>query len=119
MGAAPHHGEVMGPDHEPVGAPHRGGELGEDVVGHLDHGPAHLAQQVLMRLVGQVVDGAAMPEMYVVDDAEGLERVERPVDGGEMHVRDGPLDRGGDVLGTEVVVLGVDQRGQQRPAAPR
>ena len=47
---------------------------------------ARLAHQVLVGIVEQVVHGPPVPEMDVVDDAELLEGVERPVDRRAMDV---------------------------------
>jgi hypothetical protein len=65
----------------------------------LDHALAPLADQVLVILVGQVVDGAAVTEMHVVDHAGFLQGVERPVHRGDVHRRKAPLHTPDDVVG--------------------
>src|SRR5688572_21057078 len=76
-----------------------GAQLGQ---GDLLDAVARLAVEVLVALVGQVVDGPAVPEVDVVDDLELLERLEGPVHGRQIHGREPRLDGGGDLLGGDV-----------------
>jgi hypothetical protein len=46
----------------------------------LRHPPATLANQVKVILAGKVVDGWAVPEVSVFDDALAFEGIQRPVD---------------------------------------
>ena len=48
----------------------------EDLVGDLDDLGARLADEMLVEVVGEVVHGAAVTEVHVVDDAEILEVAE-------------------------------------------
>ena len=59
---------------------------------------AALADEVLVVLVREVVHRAAVAEVDVVDDAELLECVERPVDGGDVHRREPALHLRRDVV---------------------
>ncbi len=69
---------------------------------HLHHPAASLAHQVLVVVVGEVEDRRAVGQVGVVDDAQLLEGVEGPVDGGDVHRREAAVHLGGDVLGRDV-----------------
>ena len=80
-------GEVMRTDSESVPDIEGGGELGEHRIGNLYNGRAHVADEMLMAFIGEVINGAAVAEMDVVDHAEPLQRLERAVHGREVDVR--------------------------------
>ena len=63
---------------------------------------AALAEQVLVGLVREVVDGPPVTEVDMVDDPQLLERLERSVHGREVHRREAGLHRGRDLLRGEV-----------------
>jgi hypothetical protein len=79
---------------------------------------ADLADEVLVHRIGHVVHGRAVAEVRVLDDAEALEGVEVPVDGGDVHLGVRSLDPGQQLLGGGVAV-GVEQCGDQSPAGHR
>ena len=106
--------EVAGVDVEAEAAAEGSGERGEDIGGHLNYGAAGPADEVVVGVVGEVVDGGTVPEVHVLDYPEIRQRVERAVDGGTVHVRVGGLHPVGEVLGGDVSV-GVEQRGHDRP----
>lgn len=51
----------------------------EDAARHFDDAAARLADEVLMDVLGEVIDGGTVAQVYVVDDAEFLEVVEKAV----------------------------------------
>ena len=55
------------------------GEGAERRVGHFDHPPTLLTHQVLMRVVDQVVNGASVTEMNVIDYPKALEGIESAI----------------------------------------
>src|SRR5256714_2102673 len=70
---------------------------------------ALLAEQVLVGLVGQVVDGPAVAEVHVVDHPQLLQRVQRAVHRREVDRGEAGLDGGGDLLRRHVAA-GADHR---------
>lgn len=106
---------MVGPEGEAVALGQPGRQRREEVIGHLDHGTAHLTHQVLVGIVEQVVDGAAMAEVDVVDHVEVLQGVEGPVDGRAVDVRMRPLHQLGEIVGRHMP-LRLHQGGDQRPA---
>ena len=64
---------MVGPDREAELSFELNGERCEGVVGDLDHHGAPFADEVLMGIVAQVIDGAPVTEVDVIDDAESLE----------------------------------------------
>lgn len=87
----------------------------QGVVGNLDDQAALLAHEVVMGVVGEVVDGRSVSEVDMVDHPETLELVQEAVDGGFMHVGLVDLDVGGEFFGRRVAVV-VHQRLQDRPS---
>ncbi len=116
--AAADEGEMPGADLEAVAAPEVTGQIREQLGRDLDDGPAVLADEVLMDVVGQVVHRGAVTQVRVLDQAELGEGVQAPVDGGAMHVRMQPVDLGGELVGGKVSV-GAGQGAQERPASGR
>ena len=104
---------MIGSDSEAVALEHLGRELVEQIGRGVGHPSADLADEVMMGLRGQVIDGAAMAEVNVVDDPELLERVERPVDGGAVDVRVVGLHRGREIIRALVRMVG-GQHGDHR-----
>ncbi len=96
--------------HEPKVGENAVGNGAQQVDRRFDDEFARLTHEMMMLSLGQVVDGAAVPEMHVQGDAELFECVECPVHGGEVNVGMFGLHFVHDVLGCHV--LG---RGQQRP----
>lgn len=86
VGAAAGDGEAVGVDREAVLAPSDPDEVGEDVVGDLDHGAALLADKVAVGGGGEVAGGRAAAQPGAGDDAEPLEFFKVVVDGGQVHV---------------------------------
>ena len=58
----------------------------KEIVGHIDDRAAALANQVAVRMLGQVVGGGAVSEMGVHDHAELLQFIEIAVDGRDVHI---------------------------------
>ena len=69
----------------------------EEVRGHVDHGAAFLADEMLMRDTN-VVDRRPVTDVGVRDDAELLERIERPVHSRQVDFGVRALDRRGEIL---------------------
>src|SRR5919109_1371273 len=63
---------------------------------------APLADEVLVCVVGTVIDRAAVPEVDEIDHAELLERLERPVDGRDVHRRKPLLNPARDLIRGQV-----------------
>ncbi len=99
-----------GGDGEGIAGLHRRPQWAHHVAGHLGHGSAGLADEVVVGVIGEVVHGSGLSEVHPADDAEALEGVEGPVDGREVHVGRLYVDDGGDRFGGHVVI----RRGQQR-----
>ena len=93
---------MAGADGEAVVGLEALGEVGEEGVGDLDDGGAHVAHQVLVGLVGQVEDGPTVAEVHVVDDPELLEGVEAAVDRRQVDVGVVGLDLVGELVGRDV-----------------
>jgi hypothetical protein len=104
---------VVGPEFESVLFVQSLGQRTEEAIGRFDHSTAHLADEVLMRVVEEVVDGPAVSEVHMVDDAEFLQRIERSVDGRPVDIRVRSLDGLGQVVRRHVVI-GLHQRGDER-----
>ncbi len=105
---------MLGSQLEVVAVSKPAGQVVEQLVGYLDDLATRLADEVLVGVVGQVVDGSAVPEVDVVDNPQCLEGVERAVDRRLMDVRVRPLDGVGELVGGDVAG-GVDERGHDRP----
>lgn len=82
--------------HITVDRPEEGLELRR---GELDDPLAPLADEVLVVLVGEVVDGTPVPQMDVIDDARLFEGFESPVYGRDVHGRKAALHTTDDVVG--------------------
>lgn len=93
-------------DLEAVVALDRAQERTELARRQLDHRFASLADEVLVFFVGEVVDGASVSEVHVVDDVDLLERVERSVDGRDVDRREPAVDVGGEFVGGDVSLRG-------------
>lgn len=87
----------MGPKDEPVLFTKPYGQIFEILVRHLDHRATGLAKEVLMKLLCEVIDGASMPEVNMIDYASQFQGLQRAIDGGQMNVRLSFLDRGSEV----------------------
>ena len=84
-------------------------ELAEERQVGLDHGAADLADQVAVGGRAEVVGGRALPGMVVLDDADALELLEDPLDGGRRHVGALGLDGTRELVrGPVSAVLGED-----------
>ena len=88
---------------EPVGLSDLPAKLLQRSVWDFDHPVARPAHEVVMGVLGQVVDGRPVSEVDVVDDTEALELIEEPVDGRLVDVGMAGLDGGGDLLGGGVI----------------
>ena len=73
-------------------------EVVEQVGAHLGDGPALLAQKMVMRTVGHVIDRRAGAELHTFDHGEVDEQVERAVHGADVELGL-TLAHGGDDLG--------------------
>ena len=93
-------------------------EAVEDRGHHLDHDTTGLADEVVVGVVGEVVDAGAVPEVDVVDDAEALELVEEAVHGRLVHIGLACLHDRRQLLGRRVPVV-LDQGLEDRPAGAR
>lgn len=79
--AAAEEGEVLRLELELVGLPELATKLFQRTVGDFDHSVTGLADEVVVRVIGEVVHRRPVSEVDVVDDAEAFEVVEEPVDG--------------------------------------
>jgi hypothetical protein len=93
-------------------------EWSEELVRHFDDDTAHIADEVLVRVIEQVVHRAPMPQVDVIDDAELLERVERAVDGRAVDVGLRALHDLSEILGRDVG-LGLDEGRHESPSRGR
>jgi len=100
--AVPEHGEVTRVDAEAVVALGRAGQSAEEILRCLEHGPACLADEMPVRLGGQMVGGGSVSQVRVDDDTEAFQLVEIPVDRGEVDIRGRGLDLGRQLLGRPV-----------------
>jgi hypothetical protein len=89
-------------DREPVLGAQATYETREVGASDLDDSSAHFAHEVRMSLFREVVDGAAVPEVDMLDDAELLEGLEAAIDGGSMNVGMLGLHRDGEFVGGDV-----------------
>ena len=97
-----------------------GPELVERLDRRLGHGAAGLAHQMLVALLGEVVDDRAVGHVDVLHHAEIGEEIEGPVDGCAVEPRIEIAHRGGDVRrGQVLVVVGVDEDAEDRSAGAR
>jgi len=106
---------VIRPHFEPVALQDLGGERVEEIGRRVHNPAADLADQVVMRLGRQVVDRTPVAQMHVIDHTELLERVERAVDGGAVHVGVVGLHRGGQVVRALVRVIGREHGDHRAP----
>jgi len=104
----------MGSQHETVFLSCSAFDAGQELRGHLDHSATALADEVGVDVVGEVIDGAAVAEMGVLDHAEPFEHVHRPVDGREMGTRHGVVNPLHELVRGEVAV-GTDELFDDRP----
>lgn len=123
MGVAPaEEREVPDVQLEAVAAAQRRAELVEQFGWDVDDVAACFADEVLVNF-SEVVDSGSVSDVGVLDDAECFERVEGPVDGGEIHLGMRRLDDRGEVFGVDVRVRVEDRVDDQAagggdPAAP-
>jgi hypothetical protein len=75
---------VVRPHDEPPLVAQSGGDVVQEAVGRLLDRTAHLAHQVLVEVVDEVVHGPTVAEVDVFDQARVLERLERAVHGRPM-----------------------------------
>lgn len=85
--------------------------------GNLHDLSAGLAHEVLMHVLGQVVDGRTVPEVHVIDDSQRLEVVEEAVHRRLGDVGVGTVHLSSELLGSEVVPM--QQDGPQDGPPPR
>lgn len=86
--------------------------------GKEDHRATSFADGVVVRVVDQVVGrDLTVAEAGAHDEAGGLEHVEGPVDGRQADVGVVVLDRAGELLRGEVLVVRVDESPQHRPTS--
>ena len=83
---------MVGPHDEPPLAPQAVGDLRQEARGRLLDGAAHLADEVLVEVVGQVVHGPAVAEVDVLYQPRFLQGLERAVHGGPVHAWVRPVD---------------------------
>ena len=62
-----------------------------------------------MEIVGQVIDGAPVSEVYMVDDPRSLKGIERSVNGREVYLGIEPLQLRGNIVGGQMTGS-IDQR---------
>lgn len=107
---------------EAVAAAQRRAELIEQLGWDVDDFSAVFADEVLVN-VAEMVHGRSVADVGVLDHPEFFERVEGPVDGGQVHLGMCRLDDRGEVFGVDVRVGGEDRLDDQAarrcdPAAP-
>ncbi len=102
-------------DGEPSGVEQLAPEWVEGGVGHLDDRAAPFAHQMVMDLACQVPSGGAVPEVDVECQFQTLEKLQCPVDRGQVHVGVRRTDRIRDLVGSEVVRISVEHF-DHRPA---
>ena len=73
-------------------------QVGEQLVGNFDDRLTHLAYEVLVPVVGEVVHRAPVAEVDMIDDTELLERIESAVDGRPVDLRVRALYGRGEVV---------------------
>jgi hypothetical protein len=78
---------------ETVSVPEAAPQTGKRAIRDFDHDPTRLTDQVMVRIVGEVVDGRPVSEVDMVDDPEPLELVQKPIDGGLVHIGLAGLDK--------------------------
>ena len=77
----------------------RPGQATEELVGRLDHGAAHLTDEMAVGRRGEVVRGRAVAKMGVDDDAKAFELFEVPVDRRQVDIGGLVLHLGRQLLG--------------------
>jgi hypothetical protein len=83
-------------------------QLLEHMVRRFQHDAAALADEVLVGVIGKMPLGRAVPEVDVIDDAQGFEGLNRPIHGGQVYLGVIGLDLVGQLLDREMVP-GVEQ----------
>src|ERR1700750_277549 len=107
VGAAPEHGQVRDVRLEPVPRVERPGERRDLVRAGFVDLPAALADQVYVAgVAGQVVRGRAVVQVRVGDEAEAVQQLQRPVDGGDVDALGGLLHAGRDLFWRRVAQPG-------------
>ena len=89
-----------------------------DLSRQVHNGFALLANQMMMSVLGQVIDRASMAEVHVIDDAKFLQRFERPIHRRKMHLGGRCLHDHGNIFRSDVPVR-ADQRLKHRSASTR
>lgn len=89
-------------------------EAAERLLGNLDHNPTPPADQMVVRVVGEVVHGRTVAEVDVVDDTEPFEVLQEPVHRGLVDVGLAGLDGDGQLLRRGMPVV-VDEGQEDRP----
>jgi hypothetical protein len=105
---------VAGVEPEVEGGADAVGQWGQQGCGYLDHGAAALADQMQVAVVGELVDGPAVPEMHVRDNAQPFECVEGAVDRRQVHIRVARLHVRGQIL-RGYVTVGIDNGQDEGP----
>ena len=109
---------MLGFELESVGLAQLAAELFERFIGNLDHSRAGLAHEMVVSVVGEVVDGRSVPEVYVFDDAEVLQVVQKAIHRRLVDVGERGLDRRGELFGSWMVSV-FEQRVQDGPPRVR
>jgi hypothetical protein len=117
-GAPAEHREMARVDHKAVLALRRVGQGAKESLGRFHLSPAHLTDQVSVRLGGKVVRRRSVSQMRMDDDAESLEFIEIAVDRREMNVRRNPLHLFGEFFGGPMGTL-FEEAAQQDPSRGR
>ena len=110
--------EVVGVQPEAVVPLDAAGERGEHVGRELDNGPAPIAHDMVVGIIGEVVHRRTVAEVDVVHHVELGEPLKRAVDGRQVDVGIGVLHGIGQRLGCDMTVR-FQQRGDDRPPRPR
>ena len=113
LGAAAQQREVAHVEHKVVLTRERGAQFVEYRDWHIPERTADVAREMLVDLA-EVVHGGAVPEVSVRDDADLGQGLERPVDGGPMHLRVLGPDQRRDVVSAQVAIV-VDQYSYHQP----
>lgn len=80
-------------------------EVPECLVGDFDNLAAGVAHEVVVGVVGEVIDGGAVSEVDVINDAETFEFFEEAVHGRLVDVGLAVLDVGGELFGRWMFVV--------------
>ena len=102
-------------DREAVLAPSSSPEEVEETFRRLDLHPAGFAHEVTVHLGREVVDGGAVSEVGVDDEAKPFELLEVPIDSGQIHIGGERLDFGGQVFGG-AMGSATEQTAEKEPA---